>query len=112
MALVGYLSAGAQGPDFGYFKDGLRKLGYTEGTNLRIERRSAAGKPARLAALAAELVALKVDILLAHRLSAFSPFGNFPVEGGLVSYSANQLEMHEGVPRYVDRILKGAKPVQ
>jgi putative ABC transport system substrate-binding protein len=44
---------------------GLRDLGYVEGRNVVIELRDAGGKSARLPALAAELVALKVDVILA-----------------------------------------------
>jgi putative ABC transport system substrate-binding protein len=47
------------------FLKGLRDLGYVEGRNLVIEYRSAEGKPERLRALAAELVSLKVDVILA-----------------------------------------------
>jgi len=47
------------------FRQGLRDLGYVEGRNLVIEYRDAAGKPERLPALAAELVALKVDVIVA-----------------------------------------------
>src|SRR5262245_16444889 len=47
------------------FRQGLRDLGYLEGRNLVIEDRGAGGKPERLAALAAELVALKVDVIVA-----------------------------------------------
>jgi putative ABC transport system substrate-binding protein len=47
------------------FRQGLRDLGYVEGRNLVIEDRGAGGKPERLAALAAELVALKVDVIVA-----------------------------------------------
>ena len=47
------------------FLKGLRDLGYVEGRNLVIEYRSAEGKVERLPALAAELVALKVDVILA-----------------------------------------------
>jgi putative ABC transport system substrate-binding protein len=47
------------------FRQGLRDLGYVEGRNVVIEHRSAEGKPERLPALAAELVALKVDVLVA-----------------------------------------------
>ena len=43
------------------FLQGLRDLGYLEGKNIVIEWRSAEGKLDRLAALAAELVRLKVD---------------------------------------------------
>lgn len=44
---------------------GLRDLGYTEGRNLVIERRFAEGKPERLDVLAAELVRLKLDLIVA-----------------------------------------------
>jgi putative ABC transport system substrate-binding protein len=44
---------------------GLRDLGYVEGQNVVIERRSAEGKPERLPTLAAELVRLNVDVILA-----------------------------------------------
>jgi putative ABC transport system substrate-binding protein len=47
------------------FRQGLRDLGYVEGRNLVIEYRDAEGKPERLPALAAELVRLKVDIIVA-----------------------------------------------
>jgi len=46
------------------FRQGLRDLGYVEGRNLVIEYRSAEGKRERLPALAAELVALKVDVIV------------------------------------------------
>jgi len=46
------------------FFQGLRDLGYAEGRNLVIEYRDAAGKVERFPALAAELVALKVDIIV------------------------------------------------
>src|SRR5438034_8749696 len=47
------------------FRQGLRDLGYVEGRNLVIESRDAEGKFERLPALAAELVALKVDVIVA-----------------------------------------------
>jgi putative ABC transport system substrate-binding protein len=47
------------------FRQGLRELGYVEGRNLVIEYRDAEGKYDRLPALAAELVALKVDVIVA-----------------------------------------------
>ncbi len=47
------------------FRQGLRDLGYVEGRNVVIEYRDAEGKPERLPALAAELVALKVDVIVA-----------------------------------------------
>jgi putative ABC transport system substrate-binding protein len=47
------------------FLQGLRDLGYVEGRNVVIEYRDAEGKLDRLPALAAELVALKVDVIVA-----------------------------------------------
>ena len=44
---------------------GLRDLGYVEGRNVVIEWRSAEGKLERLPALAAELAALKIDVIVA-----------------------------------------------
>jgi putative ABC transport system substrate-binding protein len=47
------------------FRQGLRDLGYVEGRNLVVEYRDAEGKLERLPALAAELVALKPDVIVA-----------------------------------------------
>jgi putative ABC transport system substrate-binding protein len=47
------------------FRQGLRELGYVEGQNIAIEYRSAEGKVERLPGLAAELVRLKVDVIVA-----------------------------------------------
>jgi putative tryptophan/tyrosine transport system substrate-binding protein len=44
---------------------GLRELGFVENQNLRFETRSADGQSGRLAGLAAELVGLKVDVIVA-----------------------------------------------
>jgi putative tryptophan/tyrosine transport system substrate-binding protein len=46
------------------FRQGLRDLGYVEGKNIVIEWRSTDGNNDRLLALAAELVGLKVDVLV------------------------------------------------
>ena len=45
-------------------REGLRELGYAQGKNIVIEARYAEGKLDRLPALAAELVQLKVDIIV------------------------------------------------
>jgi putative tryptophan/tyrosine transport system substrate-binding protein len=47
------------------FRQGLQDLGYTEGRNIAIEYRWADGKPERMRELAAELVRLKVDVIMA-----------------------------------------------
>src|SRR5512147_2065646 len=46
------------------FRQGLREIGYIEGKNIIIEWRSAEGKPDRRDELAAELVRLKVDVIV------------------------------------------------
>src|SRR5437016_12579813 len=46
------------------FRQGLRDLGYIEGQNIRFEFRSAEGQINRLPELAAELVHLKVDVIV------------------------------------------------
>jgi len=51
-------------PDIGV-RQGLREFGYVEGRNIVIERRYADGMPDKLAAQAAELVRMNVDVILA-----------------------------------------------
>src|SRR5258706_16213688 len=46
------------------FREGLRDLGWIEGTGIRIEYRDAEGQADRLLALAAELVSLNVDVIV------------------------------------------------
>jgi putative tryptophan/tyrosine transport system substrate-binding protein len=63
---IGILSAGFRGADNLYdeFVAGMRNLGYAEGRNIAIEWRFADGKYERLDQLAAELVALKPDVIV------------------------------------------------
>jgi len=66
---IGYLSVSQVDFDkswVGAFRDGLRKLGYVEGQNLVIDQRHAAGHSERLPELAAELLRLKIDILVVY----------------------------------------------
>src|ERR1700693_2052400 len=101
VARIGYLSPNlASSPHLrDAFLQGLRDLSYVEGRNLVIEYRYAEGKRERLPTLAAELVALKVDVIvtegstLAARVAkeatrtipiVFAGVGD-PVESGLVT---------------------------
>jgi len=64
---IGYLlgvSLSASSARIEAFRQGLRDFGYVEGKNIIIEWRSAEGKFDRLPALAAELVRLKVDVIV------------------------------------------------
>ena len=63
---VGVLVVGAPGSEqfWRLFREGMRELGYIEGQNIRFEFRSDEGKISRLPELAAELVRLKVDIIV------------------------------------------------
>ena len=64
---IGFLSAvspSAISARLDAFRQGLRELGYVEGKTIVIEWRSAEGKSDRLPGLAAELVRLKVDLVV------------------------------------------------
>jgi ABC-type uncharacterized transport system substrate-binding protein len=70
---IGWLSAGPPPPtptiQMQAFQEGLRDLGYVEGHNLMIEYRYGEGKPERLREVAAELVQLPVDVIVAQGAS-------------------------------------------
>jgi putative ABC transport system substrate-binding protein len=67
IARIGYLATNlaANARLHEAFRQGLRDLSYVEGRNAVIEYRDAEGKPERFPAHAAELVALKVDVIVA-----------------------------------------------
>jgi ABC-type uncharacterized transport system substrate-binding protein len=80
------------------FRQGLRELGYVEGKNIVIEYRWAEGKTERLPDLAAELVRLKVDIIVTAGPAVTRPvkeatstipivmsFDNDPIGSGFVA---------------------------
>jgi putative ABC transport system substrate-binding protein len=64
---IGRLTGGSRSPDpnLEVFRQALRALGYVEGDNLVLELRYAEGQDERLPALAAELVRLPVEVLVA-----------------------------------------------
>lgn len=68
---VGFLSAAPGFASFAAaFRQGLRELGYSDGKNILIELRSAEGKPGLLPGMAADLVRLKVDVIVAVQTPA------------------------------------------
>jgi putative ABC transport system substrate-binding protein len=85
------------------FVHGLRSLGYMEGQNLILERRSAEGKLDRIDGLAAELVGLNPDVIITgggdfmaqalrrvtKTVPIISPYGDDPVGAGLVGSLAH-----------------------
>jgi len=73
VARIGYLSplsAEADSTQREAFRQGLRALGYVEGQNIFIEARYADGRSEQLSDFAAELVRLKVDVIVAAPTTA------------------------------------------
>jgi len=65
---IGYLATVSGGESS--LRQGLRELGYVEGKNITIEDRDAEGNFDRFPALAAELVRLKVDVIVTQSTPA------------------------------------------
>jgi putative tryptophan/tyrosine transport system substrate-binding protein len=96
---IGWLGADPQAPTRETFRQGLRDLGYVEGQSILIEWRFAEDKPDRFPELAAELVRLKVDAIVAGNAAAvgalkqatttipivMATYGGDPVADGIVS---------------------------
>src|SRR4030095_5237821 len=98
IGLLTAASASSQASRLEAFRQGLKDLGYFEGKNITIEYRFAEGKLDRVANLAAELVHLKIDIivtgggtstLVAKEATVTIPivmgFDNDPVGSGFVA---------------------------
>jgi ABC-type uncharacterized transport system substrate-binding protein len=70
---IGFLSVNFRNPmqaRIDAFSQGLRELGYVDGKNLSVEYRFAENKPDQLRALAAELVRLRVDVIVTEGTTA------------------------------------------
>ena len=83
---IGYLaavSAAADAPRLGAFRQGLHDLGYVEGQNIFIEYRHESRGFEPLPELAAELIRLKIDVLVAvttnAALAAKKSSGTIPI---------------------------------
>jgi putative tryptophan/tyrosine transport system substrate-binding protein len=64
---IGFLTTGSsaiQSAWFAAFVQRLREIGWTEGQNARIERRVAEGRSERFAEIAAEFIAMKVNVIV------------------------------------------------
>jgi putative ABC transport system substrate-binding protein len=66
---AGFLFPGSPGLGIAAFELAIRSLGWVPGQNLILEQRYAHGDLSRLPALAAELVGLKVDVILVSSLA-------------------------------------------
>jgi ABC-type uncharacterized transport system substrate-binding protein len=103
---IGWLRTGSPAagtdPSSEILRQRLRELGYVEGRNLTLDERFAGGQEAQLQALAAELVQLPVDILVAAGVSAIRAaqqatrtlpivmlVGGDPVGSGIISNLAH-----------------------
>jgi putative ABC transport system substrate-binding protein len=85
------------------FRDGLRNLGYEEGRSIELIVRSAGGRFTALASLAAELVGLQVDIIVANPTRLGSRSTNKQPKY-LSSYTAEILRQPSWLPASLGRV--------
>jgi putative tryptophan/tyrosine transport system substrate-binding protein len=98
VGLLGLGSAESSSPLFEALRQGLRERGWVEGQNIAFEDRTTVGNYSRLPDVAAELVRLKVDVIVtwgttpalaARKVTGTIPIvttaGNDPVEMGLAA---------------------------
>ena len=94
------------------FRQGLRELGWVEGQNIVIEYRFAEGRFDRLPDLAAELVRLKVDIIVAvptpTAVAAKNATGTIPIVmvATRPPRSSRRSRSRRGSGAYVERVLR------
>jgi ABC-type uncharacterized transport system substrate-binding protein len=144
MPVVGWLNSGPAGDPFfmslaSAFRAGLKDAGYNEGQNVAIDFRWGEGQYNRLPTLAAELVAKRVDAIIADgppaALAAKAATQTIPIiftsgedpvrqqsiptmfslraaaaDGGLMSYGIDFADGYRQAGIYVSRVLKGEKP--
>ena len=67
---LGILLVGNREPFFRHFTEGLHEAGYVDGQNIQLIVRSAQGRLSALPDLAAELVGLNVDVIVASETPA------------------------------------------
>ena len=118
---IGYVSVSGSPNNPGVlveaFRQGLRDLGYDEGKNIVVEYRWAAVEPERVSAFVAELVQLKVDVLVSSSAAALQAakqatptipivmVASFdPVEAGMVESLAHPGGNITGVVRFAQEL--------
>jgi putative ABC transport system substrate-binding protein len=108
---IGYLATDSHAPTRETFREGLRSFGYVEGKTILIDWRFAEDKPDRYPELAAELVGLKPDVIVAGNSIALkvlkhatttipiviASYGGDPVADGVVGSLARPGENITGV---------------
>jgi putative ABC transport system substrate-binding protein len=101
---VGLLHQGSpsHSPAAGEFREGMRSLGWIEGSTIAIEDRFADGDPAQLSANAAEFVAAKVDVIVAFSLA--------PAQAARRATSAIPIVMVAGDPVGAGLVASLARP--
>jgi putative ABC transport system substrate-binding protein len=90
---------------------GVRDAGEIERAITVFARGSNGGLIVTNSALAIIHRELIVTLATRHRLPAVYPFRYFVTVGGLMSYGPNSIDPYRRAAGYVDRILKGEKPV-
>jgi putative tryptophan/tyrosine transport system substrate-binding protein len=97
---IGYLSpssnSASESTRFEAIRRALRELGYIEGQNIAIEYRYAEGKIDRFTELAAELVRLKVDIIVVAAGGCMGPGGHECDQDGSHRYGGHRVRSCRG----------------